>query len=105
MFFVDLLIRTQDTANAKVTLADGSVKQGDLIIAANGVHSTARKHVVVTDESHTSDTGWATMRWLLPTAELLTDPETAPLVGDATQRFFMGAKGGGLVWYPCREYV
>ncbi|KAL3961143.1 FAD binding domain-containing protein [Purpureocillium lilacinum] len=92
-----------DAANATVTLADGTVHQADLIIAANGVHSTARNHVLVTDESHASDTGWATMRWLVPTEELLADPDTAALVEDSTQRYFMGGRGGGLVWYPCRN--
>lgn len=88
-----------------MTLADGTVHQADLIIAANGVHSTARNHVLVTDESHASDTGWATMRWLVPTEELLADPDTAALVEDSTQRYFMGGRGGGLVWYPCRKCV
>jgi hypothetical protein len=45
------------------------------------------------------------MRWLVPTEELLADRNTASLVEDSTQRYFMGARGGGLVWYPCRTYV
>ncbi|OAA56178.1 FAD binding domain-containing protein [Niveomyces insectorum RCEF 264] len=92
-----------DSVNAKVTTADGTVWQADLILAANGVHSTAREHVLPADESDTSDTGWATMRWLVPTEELLANPDTASLVEDSTQRFFMGTRGGGLVWYPCRN--
>ena len=95
----------QDAVNAKVILADGTVWQADLIIAANGVHSTAREHVLDTDETNASNTGWATMRWLLPTDELLADANTAPLVEYSTQRYFMGAQGGGLVWYQCRKYV
>jgi salicylate hydroxylase len=89
--------------NARITLADGTTRQGDLIIAANGVHSTAREAVGVTDDSITTETGWASMRWLLPTSELLADPEIANLVEKSTQRFYMGAQGGGLVWYQCRE--
>lgn len=88
---------------ATVTLADGTLRYADLVVAASGVHSKAKDHVVVTDESRGSDTGWATMRWLVPTQELLADPNTASLVEDSTQRYFMGARGGGLVWYPCRE--
>lgn len=91
--------------HAKVTTADGTVWEAQLIIAANGVHSTAREHILVTEESNTSDTGWATMRWLLPTEELLADPDTASLVEDSTQRYFIGARGGGLVWYMCRKCV
>lgn len=95
----------QDAVKAKVILADGTVKQADLIIAANGVHSTAKEHVLVKDDANASNTGWSTMRWLVPTEELLADADTASLVEDSTQRYFMGARGGGLVWYPCRKYV
>lgn len=95
----------QDAVHATVTVADGTVWQADLIIAANGVHSTAREHVLGTDESLKNDTGWATMRWLVPTEELLADPHTAPLVEDSSHRYFVGARGGGFVWYPCRKYV
>ena len=45
------------------------------------------------------------MRWLVPTKELLADAETASMVEDLTQRYFIGARGGGLVWYPCRKYA
>jgi hypothetical protein len=45
------------------------------------------------------------MRWLVPTKELLADPGTASLVEDSTQRYFVGSRGGGLVWYSCRKYV
>ncbi|EFQ33706.1 FAD binding domain-containing protein [Colletotrichum graminicola] len=92
-----------DPVNASVVTIDGTTWQANLVIAANGVHSTAKEHVIAADESHESDTGWATMRWLLPTEELLADPETASLVEDSTQRYFMGARGGGLVWYMCRN--
>ncbi|KAF2128248.1 hypothetical protein P153DRAFT_398091 [Dothidotthia symphoricarpi CBS 119687] len=86
-----------DTVNAKVTLAYGTIWRADLVIAAHDVHSTAREYVLATDESHVSDTGWATRRWLLPTEELLTDPNTASLIEDSTQRYFVGARDGGLV--------
>lgn len=88
---------------ARVTTADGTVWQADLIVAANGVHSTAKEHVLTPTEINASDTGWATMRWLVPTQELLADPNTASFVKESAQRYFIGARGGGLVWYPCRN--
>lgn len=100
-----LIVLRQDVVKAKVTISDGTTFHGDLIIAASGVHSTAKDHVIVKDEGPSSDTGWAAMRWLVPTEELLADTYTASLVEDSTLRYFIGAQGGALVWYPCREYV
>ncbi|KAK0648458.1 FAD binding domain-containing protein [Cercophora newfieldiana] len=100
---VRAMVTDYDCANAKVTTADGRVWQADLVVAANGVHSKAWEYVLNEEERRASDTGWASMRWLVPTKELLADPETAPLVEDSTQRYFVGGRGGGLVWYPCRD--
>lgn len=94
----------QDAAEGKVILADDKVMQADLIVAADGVHSKAVGHVLGDKETQASNTGWSCMRWLVPTEEFLSDPETSTMIKDSMQRFFMGAPGGGaLVWYPCRE--
>jgi salicylate hydroxylase len=96
----------QDAAAGKVTTATGEVLHGDLIIAADGVHSTAVKHVLDDEVVEAGDTGWACMRWLVPRDELLADPETAGMIQDSTTRYFTAAGGAaGLVWYPCRKYV
>jgi salicylate hydroxylase len=80
------------------------VLQADLIVAADGVHSKAVDHVLGEEEIQAGNTGWSCMRWLVPTEELLADPETSTLVQDSVQRFFIGSAGaGGLVWYPCRK--
>lgn len=96
----------QDAENGKVTTENGEVLQADLIIAADGVHSTAVKHVLGDEVVEAGDTGWACMRWLVPREELLSDPETAHMIQDSTTRYFTAAGGAaGLVWYPCRKYV
>ncbi|KAK9357309.1 hypothetical protein V1504DRAFT_465000 [Lipomyces starkeyi] len=41
----------------------------DLIVAADGVHSTAVKHVLGDEVIEAGDTGWACMRWLVPREE------------------------------------
>lgn len=89
-----------------MTTENGETLQADLIIAADGVHSSAAGHVLGDDETvEAGDTGWACMRWLVPTEELLSDPETANLIVDSNARYFTAAGGdAGLVWYPCREY-
>lgn len=93
-----------DSENGKVTTENGEVLQADLIIAADGVHSSAVKHVLDGQIVKPGDTGWACMRWLVPREEFLSDPETAHMIQDSTTRYFTGADGAaGLVWYPCRD--
>ncbi|KAK9486611.1 hypothetical protein V1527DRAFT_451013 [Lipomyces starkeyi] len=94
-----------DAENGKVAAEDGVVLQGDLVVAADGVHSTAVKLVLGDDEIVLAgDTGWACVRWLVPRDEILSDPETAHMIQDSATRYFTAAEGAaGLVWYPCRN--
>ncbi|ROV97046.1 hypothetical protein VSDG_04192 [Cytospora chrysosperma] len=93
-----------DAENGKVTTVDGEVLQADLVVAADGVHSAAVKHVLGDGVIEAGDTGWACMRWLVPRDEFLADPETAHMIQDSSTRYFTAAGGAaGLVWYPCRN--
>ncbi|KAJ0122149.1 hypothetical protein J7T55_002661 [Diaporthe amygdali] len=93
-----------DAENGKVTTESGEVLQADLIVAADGVHSAAVKHVLGDDVVQAGDTGWACMRWLVPREEFLSDPETAHMIQNSSTRYFTAAGGAaGLVWYPCRN--
>lgn len=96
-----------DAGNGKVTTEDGEVLQAHLVVSADGMHSTAVKHVLGDDGIvQAGDTGWACMRWLVPTDEFLSDPETAHMIQDSATRYFTAAGGAaGLVWYPCRKCV
>lgn len=93
--------------NAEVTTENGEVLQAHLVVAADGVHSTAVQHVLGEEASvEVGDTGWSCMRWLVPTDELLSNPETSHMIPDSATRYFTAADGAaGLVWYPCRKYV
>lgn len=95
-----------DAANGSVTTADGEAMDADLVVAADGVHSSAVKHVLGEENAvEAGDTGWACMRWLVPTEEILSDPATKHMIEDSATRFFTSAGGAaGLVWYPCRKY-
>ncbi|KAH8761156.1 salicylate hydroxylase-like protein [Diaporthe sp. PMI_573] len=93
-----------DAENGKVTTESGEVLQADLIVAADGVHSTAVKHVLGDEVVQVGDTGWACMRWLVPREDFLSDPEAAHMIQDSTTRYFTAADGAaGLVWYSCRN--
>ena len=96
----------QDAEKGRVTIETGEVLQADLIVAADGVHSNAVKHVLGDEVVHAGDTGWACMRWLVQREDFLSDPETAHMIQDSSTRYFTAAEGAaGLVWYPCRKCV
>lgn len=97
-----------DAAGGRVTTEDGEVLAADLVVAADRVHSTAVRHVLDNDEEgggrHVGGTGWAYMRRLFPTKELVSDPATAHMVQDSASRYFTAAGcTAGLVLYPCRK--
>lgn len=50
-----------------VTLMDGSVKKGDLVVAADGVHSMLRDVVLRHEAPKASPTGLSAFRFLIPT--------------------------------------
>lgn len=64
--------------DASVVLESGEVVQGDLVIAADGVKSLARKLMGISVEPH--ETGDTCFRVVIPKEKLLADPELAPLV-------------------------
>lgn len=96
-----------DAENGTVTIEDGSVLQADLVVAADGVHSTAVQHVLGEDDVvKAEETGWACMRWLVPREDILQDQETSHMIQDSATRYFTASEGAaGLVWYPCRKYA
>ena len=64
-------------AEGAVVLADGTRISGDLVIAADGVKSMARKAVGITTEPN--ETGDTCFRVVIPAEKLLADPELAEL--------------------------
>jgi hypothetical protein len=99
---------SQDTENGSVILADGTTMTADLIIGADGIHSSAVKEVIGY-ENPAVPTGISCFRCLMPVKEMLDDPECAHLIEamEGKLRAFVSPKDGHMriVWYPCREYV
>ncbi|KAL4813149.1 hypothetical protein BDW67DRAFT_188003 [Aspergillus spinulosporus] len=83
---VELVLRADvvdyNAEDASITLRDGSIHYADLLVAADGVHSSAIRHVIGHPTPAVA-TGWAVFRWLIPTEELEGDPEIAPLLTGA----------------------
>lgn len=78
----DLPIRTnttvehlEDDANeVRVKLSDGSVERFDLVVGADGLHSTTRETILDEDEYEYWDTGWA--GWVCWAEEGSAPPDT-----------------------------
>ncbi|KAL3491074.1 putative salicylate hydroxylase [Aspergillus germanicus] len=85
-----------------VTLSDGLVHHADLIVAADGVHTTAI-HQVIGHAVPAVSTGSAAFRFLIPSDVLREDCEIAPLLEDGALRVLVAEDRRRLVWYPCAD--
>lgn len=99
----NLIIQLQDAEKGTVALSDKTTRQGDLIVAADGIHSKAVRHVVGYDNP-ARKTGVACFRFLIPSEDILEDDETKNLMEEheGLFRFFHDKERRMLVWYPCR---
>ncbi|KAH8660536.1 salicylate hydroxylase [Xylariales sp. PMI_506] len=63
-----------------VTLTDGTTRTADLIIAADGINSLARKQFLGADDPGSQPTGWAAFRMMTLSESIRADPEVADLL-------------------------
>lgn len=94
----------QDAEMGSITLADSTVHKADLIVAADGVHSLATE-AVLGYQNAAHGTGQSMFRFLIPSSEIVADPETAHFLdaGDGCFKIFLGNAGNRIVWYSCRK--
>lgn len=89
-------------------LANGTTLTADLIVGADGIHSSAVKSVMK-HENPAVPTGIACFRCLIPVKDIIDDPECAFLMEEmeGKLRSFISPNNGHkrIVWYPCREYI
>ena len=91
-----------------IVLDDGSSRDADLIVAADGLHSIVRS--IVLDEQKPVDTGMSAFRFLLPTKLLLQSQELSNLLKWKTDGATIIAdtkdteKERHMVWYSCQRY-
>jgi len=91
-----------------ITLADGRTVTGDLVIAADGVHSIAVE--AIQGKPNPSQPALhlnCAYRFLIPSAEIEADPETKAFLHGpqrSTARVWVDPSGRRrLIGYPCRE--
>ena len=93
-----------------MTLADGTVVEADLIIAADGAHSIAAKAItgqpMVPQPAQTNNCCY---RFLIPTELLRNSPDTKWFLeghpNDGTRIFSDIPGRRRIVTYPCRKYA
>lgn len=82
---------------AKITLQNGEVFQGDLVVAADGLNSTCRKKFVPTEAPEF--TGDMAFRILLNFADLPEgDPDFKALVDQPQVTYWLGPNGHAIVY-------
>lgn len=99
----DRQIFLQNPEAGSVRLSDGSIVTGDLVVAADGVHTRAAA-AVLGSNMPALPTQHLVYRFLIPTRHIAADPETAFFLegADGQMKFFVG-DGKRIVTYPCRE--
>ncbi|PMD63654.1 salicylate hydroxylase [Hyaloscypha bicolor E] len=89
----------------RITLTDGTTVSGDLIIAADGVHTKAVEAILGAANPALPTTNYNfAYRFLISSKDIASDPETVQFTedDDGTIKFFIG-KDNRLVSYPCRN--
>lgn len=90
-----------DPHNATLTLENGKVYQGDVVIGADGVHSQARKKLKGASEIKTFSSGKNAFRFLITRKEALDDPETRSIAVDHGAVDIWNSSDRRVVIYPC----
>ncbi|KAJ5093491.1 Monooxygenase FAD-binding [Penicillium angulare] len=88
---------------ASVTLADGTVVRGDIIIAADGIKSTIRGHLLNDYSMKAIPTGDAAYRILLPRDVMEKDPELKELIDEPQATRWLGPSRH-IIAYPVRNH-
>ena len=98
-------VKSYDADAGVVKLENGSSHQGDLLIAADGIHSDAASYINGGDLPARASFS-SVIRFLIPTQAILEDPITAPLMelGEGHISFIAPkSKDRFLIRYPCRD--
>ncbi|KAJ5899613.1 Monooxygenase FAD-binding [Penicillium taxi] len=96
-------VESVDFDAATVTLANGTIVRGDIIIGADGVKSNIRSQLLNDPTSKAIPTGDAAYRMLLPRSVMEQDPELKALIDEPQATRWLGP-GRHIIAYPVRNY-
>lgn len=88
---------------ASVSLADGTVIRGDVVIGADGIKSTVREHLLEDSTIKAIATGDAAYRIMLPRSVMEKDPELKQLIDEPQATRWVGPDRH-IVAYPVRKH-
>lgn len=88
---------------ACVTLANGSIVRGDVVIGADGIKSTLRGHLLEDPSLKAIATGDAAYRIMLPRSVMEADPELKALIDEPQATRWLGP-GRHIIAYPVRNH-
>ncbi|KAL1634327.1 hypothetical protein SLS56_002337 [Neofusicoccum ribis] len=91
-----------DCDTATITLVNGTTATGDLVIAADGVHSVTRE-TVVGGSYPTKSSGKCCYRWLMPYSSLADDPQLRGFAEEPGVMTEISGKDRRIVFYPCSD--
>ncbi|KEF60633.1 uncharacterized protein A1O9_02194 [Exophiala aquamarina CBS 119918] len=89
-----------DAQNAKVTLENGDIVHGDVLIGADGVRSITRRAIAGVDYD-SFPIGKSAFRFMVPREAILADPETSTLGKDLGSMDMYFTQEHRVIIYPC----
>jgi 2-polyprenyl-6-methoxyphenol hydroxylase-like FAD-dependent oxidoreductase len=95
-------VESVDVEAPSLTLTDGTTHTGDLLIAADGVHSKIRDFVAPGTPAPASS-GSSAFRFMIPVDEVRSDPRTAHFVEKTGEMRMHNTTDRRIVIYPCRK--
>ncbi|KAJ4247096.1 hypothetical protein NW762_013234 [Fusarium torreyae] len=98
-----LSVQSVDCDEGLIVFGDGTKVKKDVIIGADGIHSSVAPCVLGSDIP-AAEVNECAYRFLIPTEKLVANPKTAPLFQENKTTFHVAATNDRrLVWYPCRS--
>lgn len=95
-------VRSVDIDAPELMLEDGSRHSGDLILGADGIHSSIRT-ALVPDRAPPAPSGSSAFRFLIPVDAIRSDPKTAHFVENTGELRLLYGNDRRIVIYPCRN--
>ena len=99
----DSLVTSVEFSPAAVTLANGTIVRGDVVIGADGIKSTIRGHLLEDSSINAVATGDAAYRIMLPRSVMEKESELKELIGEPQATRWVGPSRH-IIAYPVRKH-
>lgn len=93
-----------DPHSGNITLENGEVVNGDLVLGADGIHSAAKSKLPGGENIKTFTSGKNAFRFLIARKDVLDDPDTKDLVQELGTWYMFDSAERRVVMYPCANH-